>query len=96
MPVESSDRLGAEIRVELKDGRVLSERVKCARGRGAEAPLPAGKLKVKFESCAAMVLPSDRVAAIYAALEDFESLKSMRQFTDLIAVRDSAATAAAE
>lgn len=96
MPVESSDRLGAEIRVELRDGRVLSERVACARGRGAEAPLPAGKLKVKFESCAAMVLPSDRVAAVYAALEDFESLKSMRQFTDLIAVRDPAATAAAE
>jgi hypothetical protein len=36
------------------------------------------------------------VAAVYAALEGFEGLKSMRQFTDLIATRQSAATAAAE
>lgn len=96
MREESSDRLGAEIRVELKDGRVLSRRVACARGRGAQSPLPADKLKVKFENCAAMVLPSDRVAALYAALESFESLKSMRQFTDLVATRPGARVAAAE
>ena len=96
MREESSDRLGAEIRVELKDGRVLSRRVACARGRGAQSPLPADKLKVKFESCAAMVLPSDRVAALYAALESIESLKSMRQFTDLVATRPGARVAAAE
>ncbi len=88
--------LGAEIRVELKDGRVLTEWVDRARGRGADAPLPADKLKVKFESCAAMVLPADRVAALYAALEHFESLTTMRQFTDLVATRPDAATAAAE
>ena len=88
--------LGAEIRVELKDGRVLSEWVDRARGRGADSPLPADKLKVKFESCAAMVLPADRVAALYAALEHFESLKAMRAFTDLVATRGDAASAAAE
>jgi 2-methylcitrate dehydratase PrpD len=96
MPEESSDRLGAEVRVELKDGRVLSRRVACARGRGAASPLPLDKLKVKFESCAGMVLPADRVAALYAALESFESLKSMRQFTDLVAARPGARVAAAE
>jgi 2-methylcitrate dehydratase PrpD len=88
--------LGAEIRVELKDGRVLREWVDRARGRGADAPLTADKLKVKFESCAAMALPADRIAALYAALEHFESLTSMRQFTDLVATRPDAATAAAE
>jgi 2-methylcitrate dehydratase PrpD len=88
--------LGAEIRVELKDGRVLSEWVERAQGRGADAPLSAAKLKVKFEGCAAMVLPADRVAALYAALEHFEGLKRVRDFTDLVAARPGAATAAAE
>lgn len=88
--------LGAEIRVELKDGRVLSEWVDRAQGRGADAPLSAAKLKVKFEGCAAMVLPADRVAALYAVLEHFEGLKRIRDFTDLVAARPGAATAAAE
>ena len=88
--------LGAEIRVELKDGRTLSEWVDRAQGRGADAPLSADKLKVKFENCAAAVLPADRIAALYAALADFESLKTMRDFTDLVATRGDAASAAAE
>jgi hypothetical protein len=36
------------------------------------------------------------VAAVYAALEGFEGLKTLRQFTDLVATRPGAATAAAE
>jgi hypothetical protein len=43
-----------------------------------------------------MVLPADRVAALYAALEHFEGLKRIRDFTDLVAARPGAATAAAE
>lgn len=88
--------LGAEVRVELQDGRVLSEWVDRAQGRGADAPLSAEKLKVKFENCAAEILPADRIAALYAALETFESLNSMRDFTDLVATRDDSASAAAE
>jgi len=88
--------LGAEVRVELQDGRVLSEWVDRAQGRGADAPLSADKLRVKFENCAAAVLPADRIAALYAALEDFENLKTMRAFTDLVATRGDASSAAAE
>ena len=36
------------------------------------------------------VLPADRIAALYAALADFESVKTMRDFTDLVATRGGA------
>ena len=92
----TAPHLGAEVRVETVDGRVLSERVAQARGRGAVDPLPADKLKAKFEDCAALVLPADRVAALYALLEDFERLDDMRAFTDAAAVPAGAAHAAAD
>ena len=96
MPAGSDNHLGAEIRVETMDGRVLSERVAQARGRGAVDPLPADKIKTKFEDCAALVLPADRIAALYAMLETFEDIDDMRTFTDAAAVPAGAANAAAE
>jgi len=96
MPAGSDNHLGAEVRVELMDGRVLSERVAQARGRGSADPLPMDKLKTKYESCAGLVLPADRVAALYAKIEDFEALGSVREYTEAAEVPEDAATAAAE
>ena len=96
MPASGDNHLGAEVRVELMDGRVLSERVAQARGRGAADPLPMDKLKAKFESCAGLVLPADRVAALYAKIEGFEALKTVREYTASAEVLAGKATAAAE
>jgi len=96
MPAGSDNHLGAEIRAELKDGRVVSERVAQARGRGSLDPLPMDKVKSKFENCASLVLPSDRIAALYATLEDFENLADVRSFTEAAEVAAASATAAAE
>jgi 2-methylcitrate dehydratase PrpD len=96
MPASGDNHLGAEVRVELMDGRVLSERVAQARGRGSVDPLPMDKLKAKFESCAGLVLPADRVAALYAVIEGFEALKTVREYTAAAEVLAGKATAAAE
>lgn len=96
MPASGDNHLGAEVRVELMDGRVLSERVAQARGRGAADPLPMDKLKTKFENCAGLVLPAERVAALYAKIEGFEALKTVREYTGAAEAPAGAATAAAE
>ncbi|MEM9684034.1 MAG: hypothetical protein AAF942_12270, partial [Pseudomonadota bacterium] len=96
MPAGSDNHLGAEVRVELVDGRVLSERVAQARGRGAASPLPEDKLRQKFENCAAAVLPADRIAAVYAAFDAFGDLENLRDFTALLETRADTGTAAAD
>ena len=96
MPVGSDNHLGAEIRVETVDGRILSERVAQARGRGAVDPLPAEKLREKFRNCAARVLPASRIAPLLDSIEDFANVPNLRVFTDLVAVAPDASGAAAD
>lgn len=63
----------AEVRVHLKDGRVLSAFVQHAKGV-LENPLSEAELWSKFDDCVAGMLPPERAAAIRARLERFEEL----------------------
>lgn len=75
---------GAEVRVTLKDGRVVSTKVDQAYGRDSKTPLTPQMLKTKFFDCSARVLPHERIERLYAAIDGFEHLSSVSEMTALI------------
>lgn len=81
----AENHFGAEVRIALRGGKVLSAKVDQPAGRTSDNPLPAGLLKEKFENCAARVLPRERVAALYPAIQGFENLKDVREMTAIMA-----------
>jgi 2-methylcitrate dehydratase PrpD len=81
----AENHFGAEVKVTLRGGKVLSGKVDQPFGRTTENPLPASLLKEKFESCAARALPKERVAALYSAIQGCENLKDAREITAIIA-----------
>jgi len=80
----ADNHFGGEVRVTLKDGRVLAAKVEQPFGRTSDNPLPAEHLRAKFESCAARVLETRAVAAAYAAIERIETLADMRELTRVL------------
>jgi 2-methylcitrate dehydratase PrpD len=81
----ADNHFGAEVRIALRGGRVLSAKVDQPFGRTSDSPLPAGLLKEKFEDCATRMLPRERVAPLYSAIQGFENLKDVREVTAIIA-----------
>jgi 2-methylcitrate dehydratase PrpD len=75
---------GAEVRVTLKDGRVVSTKVKQAYGRDSSTPLSPEMLKTKFFDCSARVLPHDRIKRLYETISHFETLGDVREMSSLI------------
>ena len=82
----ADNHFGAEVKVTLRDGRVISGKIDQPHGRTSANPLPAQLLKDKFVNCALRVLPEAQVAQAYAAIETFEQLKDIRDLTRLVAI----------
>ena len=74
----AENHFGAEVKVTLRGGSVLGTKVDQPAGRTSANPLSAEHLREKFENCAKRALPADRVAAVYAAIMDFEKLADVR------------------
>jgi len=85
----ADNHFGAEVKVTMTDGRVVSTKTDQALGRSVDKPLPADKLKEKFDNCAARALSTDNVARLYAAIQDFESVKDVREIAKMAAGRGS-------
>ncbi len=81
----ADNHFGAEVKVTLTDGRVVSTKTDQALGRSVDKPLPADRLKDKFDNCAARALSTDNVARLYAAIQDFENAKDVREIAALAA-----------
>ena len=79
----ADNHFGAEVKVTLTDGRVVSTKTDQALGRSVDKPLPAEMLKAKFDNCAARALSADNVARLYAAIQDFENAKDVREIAVL-------------
>jgi 2-methylcitrate dehydratase PrpD len=69
-----SNHFGAEVKVTLKGGAVLSKKVDQPNGRTSANPLSDAELKDKFMNCVTRVLPLARAQAAYAAIMEFEKL----------------------
>ncbi len=80
------NHFGAEVKVTLKDGRVVSGKVDQCFGRTSEVPLPPALLKDKFINCAIAVLPDAQAADLYQAIMTFEKAGDMRDLMALVAV----------
>jgi 2-methylcitrate dehydratase PrpD len=81
----AENHFGAEVKVSLRGGKVLSAKVDQPFGRTTDNPLPASLLKEKFDNCAARALPAERVGPLYSAIQGFENLKEARELTAIIA-----------
>lgn len=63
----------ARMRVRLRDGRVLDEVVKAARGTPGH-PVSRGEVEEKFRRLASVVLPPDRIARLLERLRSLAAL----------------------
>jgi 2-methylcitrate dehydratase PrpD len=81
----AENHFGAEVKVTLRGGKILSGKVDQPYGRTSDNPLPASLLKEKFENCAARALPKERIAPLYSAIQGFENLKDVREMTAIVA-----------
>jgi 2-methylcitrate dehydratase PrpD len=87
MPYDDSqfdpeNHFGGEVVVTLKDGRKLTAKVDQPLGRTSENPLPADRLKTKFELCASLVLQPDAIDKAYALIQRLEDLTDVREISD--------------
>jgi len=78
------NHFGGAVRVTLRDGSVESARVEQALGRTSEHPVPAARLRHKFELCAATVLREDAIAPVADAIASIDTLADLRRLTKLI------------
>ena len=81
--IESAWRMGSRpvnVRLHLRDGRLLERQVDISKGNPEVALTPA-ELNVKFEDCARLSLDSAAVRAAAQALQDIENLKLIAELT---------------
>ena len=81
---EAGQMMAAEVKITFKNGRTIASRVLAPLGRTSANPIPPALLKTKFEDCAASVLPVAQVKQLSQALEQFDTLNSMRAFMRLL------------
>ena len=77
----AENHFGAEVKVTTKDGRTLAAKVDQPLGRTVDCPLPAERLKEKFDNCAQRALAPDAVARLYGAIQRLETLDDVRAIT---------------
>jgi len=75
---------GAEVKVTTADGKTVSGRIDEALGRTSDNPLPAERLREKFDNCVARVLPPARSTALADTIERLDGLADMRSFSALL------------
>ena len=93
----ASNHFGAEVRITLRNGKVLSRKVDQPLGRTVKNALPAELMREKFLNCATRVLPQATVTQLCAALEGIENVDDVRTVTVLAAppARDTIRSTAA-
>ena len=79
-------RMLSIVEVELQDGRVLTQESGPYRG-GPERPFTREELRDKFMECGSLVLPPDRLDAVFDRIERIEGVSNIRDFTGLLTER---------
>lgn len=95
-PFSPDDPFDVEVNVTLTDGRTFSAKVDRPLGRTSDNPIPLERIQAKFENCARRVLTPGRVAAVARAIDSFEQVDSVREFTRLLEPAQSALSDSAE
>jgi 2-methylcitrate dehydratase PrpD len=79
----SNNHFGGEVRVHLHSGTVLKAKVQEPLGRTSDNPLPADRLKKKFELCANGIISIDTAKQACTLIENLEDLDDMGLLTKL-------------
>ena len=80
----ADNHFGAEVRITLTDGKVVSKKLDQPYGRTSANPLSAERLKAKFDGCIHDIVHDANRAPLYNAIQSFENLKDVRELTALI------------
>jgi 2-methylcitrate dehydratase PrpD len=75
---------GAEVKLTMTNGAVVSGKIDEAAGRTSGNPLSRERLREKFDNCVARALPRSRAAALADMIERLEALTDVRALTDLL------------
>ncbi len=94
MANDGAEQFGAEVRVTLKDGRVISRRVDMLVGRGVDNPMSADEMWEKFYDCGRRALSRHDLLPLFERLETLEKIKDIRELTRLLASRSIPGAAA--
>jgi hypothetical protein len=76
-------RMSSIVEVELEDGRVLRQASGPYRG-GPERPFTRQELHDKFMECGSLVLPPERLNAVFERIEAFEQVPRVSEFTSML------------
>jgi 2-methylcitrate dehydratase PrpD len=76
-------RMLSIVEVELEDGRVLTQE-SGPYGGGPDRPFTREELRDKFTECGSLVLPRERLEAIFERIERLEQVSNIRDFTTLL------------
>jgi 2-methylcitrate dehydratase PrpD len=91
----ADNHFGAEVRVTLTDGRVVSKKLDQPYGRTSANPLSAERMKAKFDGCVRGIVHDANMAPLYSAIQGFEKLTDVRELTALISASPVRAAVAA-
>jgi len=80
--MDLSEHFGADVRVALTDGRVLTKSVPRPLGRGPSIPLPPALLRGKFIDCARRALPDEAANRLHGLLDTLEAVNQIRTLTE--------------
>ncbi len=83
----AENHFGAEVRVTLDDGTVLTEKVEQPFGRTSANALPRELLKEKFVNCALSVLDPTAAERVYDAIDTMERLDEVRELVRMLSPR---------
>jgi len=86
----AENHFGAELRVTLKDGTLLTKKVDQPHGRTSANPLSTAQLREKFDNCVQDIIHNDNIEPLYQAIQRFENLADTRLMTTLISSRKMA------
>ena len=84
MAEDSGEQCGAEVRVTMRDGRVLVRKIDSLIGRGGDNPLSPSELWEKFHDCAARALPETVVLPLFERLQALETVADIGQLTRMM------------
>jgi 2-methylcitrate dehydratase PrpD len=76
-------RMLSIVEVDLEDGRILTQESGPYRG-GPERPFTRDELRDKFTECGSLVLPPERLDAIFERIESFEQIGRVSEFTAML------------
>lgn len=89
--MDLSEHFGADVRVTLTDGRVLTKSVPRPLGRGPSIPLPPELLRGKFTDCAQRALSAEAAHRLHGLLDTLETVSEIRVLTEATVPRTALA-----